>query len=136
MSDLKSFETKSNEVLLSWWRASFMPSWDGNVAASKSKPTKIAKKQGPSTKKIQLSATLKHGSCRPATTTKRTNPNSQHEDRAYLSSHLQRHQGVSVPRWQSHLCLQGRNQLTTILWIKSNRIRQIFESINSSPAFT
>lgn len=59
MSDLKSFETKSNEVHNMSRRVLSMLSWVGNDATNKSKPMKIAKKQALSIIKIQLSATLK-----------------------------------------------------------------------------
>ena len=80
MTELKTLETKSNEVLLPTLRVSSMPSSAGTDAASKSKLMKIAKKQAPSTKKIQLCATTKLGISRSATTTKRTSSVMQYED--------------------------------------------------------
>ena len=110
-----------------------MLSWAGSDAANKSKPTKIAKKQEPSTTKILRSAIPRPESSRPATMTKRTFWDSQHEDRAYLSPYLQWYQGVSFPRRQPHLRLQRRNQRAEILREQPDRIRQILASINSPP---
>ena len=71
MSDLKSFETKSNEVPDLSQRVLSMLSWVGNGAAHKSKPMKIAKKQAPSITKIPLNAIMKRGNCKPAIMKKR-----------------------------------------------------------------
>lgn len=72
MAELKTLETKSNEVTVSSLRVSSMPSSAGTVAANKYKPTKTVKRPVPSFTKTQLNATTKPKTFRSAITPRRT----------------------------------------------------------------
>jgi len=125
MPELKSLETKSNEVTTFRDRVWFTRCSAGTAVAPRSSPTKAAKKLAPSISKTQLNATTRRENCRSATTPRRCPILTKHESGSYLSAHLQWLEGVPLPKWHSPFGLQiinkwadsVRKQPSWIYWI-------------------
>lgn len=115
MASLKTLDIKSNEVLASQLRASFTRWSAGTDVRRRSKVTRIARRREQSITKIPLPATTRLARFRPATTARRISHEMQFESGAALHAHLQRPQGVPLPRGFAFARMQGRNQRTHFL---------------------